>query len=311
MFYYFSADFDCALKIDGKYITTLNDFAHKTQSQTPLFVEACELTNQGETHHILTKPEYLQNPPKSVAVVDLKGGYFIKFLQKLVMPFGIITQLKNEFLVATLFYENGLKLSIETPNAFYAEDLEIQLDSASFSLVKCDNEVLLCLYTKGKFNNLLIFTLAPSIKKVFSMQVNDFNFAQNLFTTIIYKDIAKHKVVSEWNFNNGQFVKINSVITTSDKYNYQNLSPSIKPFAFFEEVLVGGEFLQLLTPNMQKNAHKLKSYLGDFSAIITPPPFREKNEVGLLYKVKPRFYSVNYYSLTFQNDKIDNIVFSQ
>ena len=87
----------------------------------------------------------------------------------------------------------------------------------------------------------------------------------------------------------------------------QDFSEKLLPYVFVEEYVVGGNFLDLLTENMQKNADKLPSYLGQVLGVMPPPPFRQYNEIGLVYKKTDNLYYVDYLTVEIVNGKIDNI----
>ena len=51
----------------------------------------------------------------------------------------------------------------------------------------------------------------------------------------------------------------------------------------------------------------LKDYLGDFLGITPPPPFVERDKIGLIYKKSENNYFVNYISFELSNGKIINL----
>ena len=126
-------------------------------------------------------------------------------------------------------------------------------------------------------------------------------------TTEKFCDIANHTVTSTWSFNNNFFNSTEISCKNGVDFHIENLTEQTLPFAFFEEVLVGGNYEDFLCEDMRANAHKLKGYLGNFIGVIPPPKFRELNEVGLIYKKSDNKYFAEYFVTELQNRKVTNI----
>lgn len=308
MLLFFSASFPCALKINGKYCAQIENSPYLYKTDSVCLIESFALTNGGESRAFLTEERFLKNPPDFIIVTDIIGGYFIEFLPpKPVRPFTILAQEKTDFLIATAFYDNGAKLSIETPYSFYAEDLPIDTESALIECVKLGGEPLVAVKVFGKNTSLLIFSITNDIKKVFSNTITEYFFQNGLTTKLCLKDLAKHIITKTWEYKNGAFSLTAIDIEKKKGFNFNALPNQLKGYAFFEELLIGGNILEFLTENMQTKANKLKGYLGDYIGVIPPPRFHEQNKVGLVYKNTCSFYSVRYFRPTFIGDKIDNL----
>ena len=88
----------------------------------------------------------------------------------------------------------------------------------------------------------------------------------------------------------------------------ENATTELLPYAFFESVLLGADYTQLLCENLQPSAARLKEYLGEFqSVILTENP----NRLGLVKAKAERLYEVNYYTITLENGKISDVSPSQ
>ena len=142
---------------------------------------------------------------------------------------------------------------------------------------------------------------------MFSDFVEDYSISDGLTTFQHLKDMAKHKNQTCWKIENNNLVPLNTSITRSQNFNLSTLPAPLIPFAFFEEVLCGGTFNEFLSENVLKNADKIKGYLGEFIGVMPPPLFRKPNEIGLIYKKDKNLYSVDYFSVTLKDNKIDNI----
>ena len=121
------------------------------------------------------------------------------------------------------------------------------------------------------------------------------------------KDISKHIIEINWQFTNGEFVEGQKSITQSESFCIGNLPKDILPYAFLEDLLVGGEIKEYLTEDMFSKSNKLKGFFGEFLGVCPPPTFRNATEVGLIYAKDTNIFEVNYFIFEFENGKICNI----
>ena len=76
------------------------------------------------------------------------------------------------------------------------------------------------------------------------------------------------------------------------------------PYAFFESVLIGADFSELLSDELKERAQHIKAFLGDFvSVVLTDRP----NTCGLVRKKKERLFEVNYFTAEVKDGKIVDI----
>ena len=309
MYYYFSCDFPAVVKINGVYYGSIfNTVKPLRVNGNPPFIEVCPLQSASFPLNFILDSEFLCSPPPFTSVTDLKGGYLIKFYKAHAqLPFEIIKQEKFSDAVVTVFTENSLKLSIETPNDFYAETFNspaCETEILRFSQCGCS---LIALNFKGETNRLCVYSLTDTVKKVFCREVFSFSLENGLSTVEKFNDIAKHILSCEWDFRDGCYIKQSANLTCADGFEISKLNQRLLPYAFFERLLVGGSLAGFLTENMLKNADKLQGYLGEFSGVFPPPAFREIDQVGLVYPLGENKYRTEYFRCTLLDGKIDNI----
>lgn len=76
------------------------------------------------------------------------------------------------------------------------------------------------------------------------------------------------------------------------------------PYAFFESVLIGADFSELLSDELKERAQHIKAFLGDFvSVVLTDRP----NTCGLVRKKKERLFEVYYFTAEVKDGKIVDI----
>ena len=308
MYFYFSADFPIGIKLNGIYYGIINGNIKGINICEPekTLVELLPLNGTDNSISFLLDDVFLSSP-KNACVTDLKGGYLINFYKNECSDaFNIIAQEKFPDAIITLFNDNGLKLSIETPNSFYADNFSFFSKNAKIERFNLDGFNMIAINFDDKI--LALYGIDGEIKKVFFDTIKEFSFDKNFCTIKSYKDIAKHGVKIFWGYNGEKLFIKEKEITCSKKFIRESIPSKIIPYAFLEEFLIGGDFSFYLTDNVRKNSDKLNGYLGDFIGIMPPPRFRNINEVGLIYKAGDNLYKVEYATFTLINDKIDNII---
>ncbi len=75
-------------------------------------------------------------------------------------------------------------------------------------------------------------------------------------------------------------------------------------YAFFESVLIGGDFQTFLSDELKEKSDELKDFLGEFlSVVVTDDPFK----AGIVKRRRERVFDVVYYQVETENGKITDI----
>ena len=309
MYLYFSSAYPAAIKLNGIYYGVISDTVKSINvSGEPPFIEICSLVSNEQQINFIVNSSFLSSPPENVTVTDMKGGYFIKTLKSYhTDEFKVLAQNKSTDTVVTVFTENCLKISIEKTDGFFADNEKFFADSSTIQFFNLNNVNLVAVLLTGKENLLNVYKLSNNIEKVFSREVKDFEINGDLTTTEEFFDVAKHTVKTSWEFTGETFKKKLVEVNHAPKFNLENISEKIIPFAFLEELLVGGNPEPFLSDALKEKALLLKDYLGDFIGIMPPPTFRSIDEVGLIYKNGERTYAVEYCTFEITNRKIFNL----
>ncbi len=309
MYYYFSCDYPAVVKINGVYYGSIfNTIKPLRINGNPPFIEVCPLQSASYPLNFIPDGEFLNSPPPFTSVTDLKGGYLIKFYKAHnQLPFGVIKQEKLNDAIVTVFTENSLKLSIETPNDFYAETFNLPDCGADIFRFNQNGQSLVAVCFKSQTNILCVYSLTNPIKKVFCREVFEFSIENGLKSVEKFNDLAKHTLSCEWEFCDGVYRKRTADLTCADGFDLTKLNEKLLPYAFFERLLAGGALDGYLTDDMLKNADKLQGYLGEFTGVFPPPAFREIDQVGLIYPQTDNKYLAEYYKCEIVGGKINNI----
>lgn len=311
MFYYFSSTIKSALKINGNFygIIDLDIKPIKIESENA-FIELTPVNINAKSISFLLDDYFFSSPPSSIILTDLKGGYLIKFCPlKENNNFYIINQQKFDNLIATIFNENGLKLSLETPSDFYAQSFNLNFDSACIGQFQLNKHNFAYVSVENLENKKLLFvySIENKIEKVFCREVDNFCVDNGFSTEENYLDIAKHKITSFWEFSDFSFKRTSFKIEKSQRFSINNLLDNIIPFAFLEDLLVNDKIEDYLSQNLLDNIEHLPTFFGDFLGVIPPPEFRSENEVGLIYSKNENSFYIEYFIFGVENKKINSI----
>ncbi len=309
MYYYFSARFCAVIKIDGVYYGQIDQKLKKINLSHNAFVEVCPLELSQFPFSFILNQRFLSCPPNGVSVVNLKGGYLIEFnFLGDNSPFSILSQEKFNHAIVTVFKENGLKVSIETPNDFFAETLPFYAQNAKITPFCLNNGHLIAIAFSSNNETLLnCYLLENQIKKVFSKMVCDFSLENGFKTTEKFLDIAKHKLTCFWQLDGEKLIKSQTVLEKEENFSINCLPSHLIGYAFLEEFGLGGEVGEFLDDNVKENQDYLNKYFGEFLGVMPPPDFRSYDEIGLIYKESENLYKVEYFCFEIRDKKICNI----
>ncbi len=306
MYIYFCSDYPAVVKLDGniykKIHTTVEQIAPITSTT---FIEICPLSESERGFGFYLDEQFWQGEKKNVCVVDLKGGYLIKFKSNPICEnIDVIFQHKTDYYSLSVFNDKGKKLSIETANDFYFENLSFDFDDVE--IVFCERGALgLCFGSTNK--TICVYNLENPIKKIFQKQAFYYSYSNRLVIKQKHLDVAKHEIISEWDFSSKSAVLVSETIQRCKDFHPGLLSNDVLPYAFLEELLIGGDVECYLHDKLKSAKDKLKGYLGDYLGICPPPPFRNPNEIGLIFYLRKNHYEVCYLTLDLEQGKIFNL----
>ena len=315
MYFYFSSDYPAALKFNGIYFGMIKDTVKSCnfESEKVPLVEVLPLNAEGAfSFAFIPDGNFLGAPPENVSVTDLKGGFLIKLTRNFgKSEFSIIAQEKYRDLIVTVFNENGVKLSLEKSDDFYAETLGYGVSSAKFERFFLQNGEFIAVMTETAEKTLNVYGITGKIQKVLEIPVSEYSAANGFSTTQSFKDMAKHKVTINWEYSGESFKEASHTVTHGENYDAEKLPDQLLPYAFLEEFMCGGDTEWFLGGNVKEKSGMLKNYLGNYIGVMPPPKFRAENEIGLIYSKSAHLYEVKYVTFQFENRKITNLKLSE
>lgn len=309
MYFYFFCEFPAVIKFQGVIFGTVDNSVKFCNFDKPYpLVEICPLTGDPPVA-FFPDETFLNTPPENVTVTDLKGGYFLKFSKHAKTDgFKILAQEKYRDANITAFLDNGYKISLETQTDFFAGILNFSPLSVTFRRGEGINgNLIFALFDCGDKKILNVYGVKETAL-LFSKETDEFNLSALGFTIVErLKDIAKHRVYCEYSESGGEIKELSRKVTESESFDRKKLNERLIPYAFCEEFLCGGDYGFYLAENIKENAAKLGGFFGEFIGVTPPPLFRNYKEIGFIYKIAERKYSVEYFTFDIAENKIINI----
>ena len=303
MFCYILSSAECAVKLNGKYSGKCSGNYFVFECEETL-IELVPLDNERLPVAYLFEKGAESTP--NMKVYDLKNGYLLLpvFSRRAVTDFKMIGRGKARFSVGTVsvacYGENGVKLVVETERDAYIESLPFLPAEARFEKAEGGSKEYLVCFFIGERTLVTAFEIGEGITLAFRRVCDAYTFEPPILTLTENKnDILKHTVFSSWKFGEKVFGVETEIRRKRQIYAVEE---KLLPYCFFEEILIGGDAGDFLTPAIKPRADELKGFLGNFTAVLPPPHFVNQNYQLLLYADK-----VEYAEVTLSGGLISNV----
>lgn len=303
MFCYITSATPCAVKVNGEFVgkATVNpsflDLEKAFLEFTPLDQSLAPVCYYFDKNQPVSS--------KNVQIIDLYGGFLLlpKFVRQPQGELKIVAKRTLPFtrpLSVICFNQGDGKIFLTVDKDVYVENTPFALADLRFESCSWQGkEYLLIICVCGK-TVIYGYEIGEKIIPVFKNVCDGYGFDGNLLHLIENKnDLLRHVVSTTWEF--AKSVKVKSCTVTSKRVVY-SLPDAIIPYAFFEEILVGGDVSNFLTPRLKPRASEFKEFLGDFKSILPPPHFISDDLVTLVYADK-----VAYAKVFVSNGQVDNV----
>lgn len=308
MFFSFNSNDFYAVKLNGNYIGKISNGQTISTDKDGALFELCPLREGRATITSFLDKDFLLCEDKPFFSVELKGGYLIHAPEIATeKPFRLLDQARAHNFSASAFFDKDLKFSVENHDGFFADAFSIECSDAKLHPFSLNGTNLLALEIIAKKPRLAVYRLDGKIERVGFFTVDEFSFDDGFSIRERFSDIAKHEIITSFSFDNTLREKKRE-ISYNFNLNKRKLHPRILPFAFFEELLVGGAIDDFATENITSSREKLAEFLGKFIGVFPTPEFRPSDDIGLIYKKNKTTYEVVYYHTTLKDGKIDNVV---
>lgn len=312
MYLYFLSTIPCAVKLNGEYLGVASENYSVLPDEKGLFefVPLCRGYNQS----CFVWNGKLVDDDENTRIIDLYGGFLIipKFTRQVVSDFKELFFKTIDFpdysVEVRVFTENGVKLSVGRGKDKVIENVPFSPSTLNLEKAFIDGKGYLVAFLSDKKTAVFGFEITNGIlngngiRNVLKRECDGYK-AEN--ETVILSgtlnDILRHTVTSVWTFRDG--VKLAKADICRGKEPYE-LPEKLLPYAFFEELRLGKDVSDFLTPKIRPRAEELKAFIGDFSATLPPPHFRADNEILLLYSNRAEYAAIDFAGRLIDNVKI-------
>lgn len=312
---HFSSSMPCALKLGGALVGFCGEaekFADLPEGER-VPVEFIPADGNFMPITFIIDENFFKPPPHCCDVVRYGCGADICAARFSPRDAGlrVLNQSREGDVLATVFDSGGVRLSLESKNNFAAQDLpraanyEIateQIGGEQFLRVSCKI---------GNTTELFLFNKA--LECAFRDRVSDFSCGEKLTVRLDFADVAGHSATRILRAEGGALIPETTQVRASNAVDPALLDERILPFAFFQEIAVGGNFTAYLSEELAQKQDRIKEYLGDFVGVYLPKEifyltYGKQNAAGLLYRRGDNVWDAKFFSVQSENGKITNIL---
>ena len=200
----------------------------------------------------------------------------------------------------SVFQQGDIQLSLQSPQGFFTSTLPPAF--ATCALSKRGD----LFFLEGK-NHLAAYTGGG--KCVFMEEVLDFSITETeLNATLPLSDTLGRVADCTWKIEKTGCTRTRFSLRQAHTFDGGNDTDKIReellPYAFFESVLLGENYTEILSADLQLKAQGIPAFLGDFCAVtLTANPYT----CGLIRQKAPRLFEVDYFTVKLENGKIVDI----
>ena len=239
------------------------------------------------------------SPPDHCEVYILKDGIavFAKSFPPSDFSLKLVAQQRFRENLVTVFRQGDLQISIETSKGFFVAPL-----SPCFEPCKIFWEHGL-FFVEGQ-GALAVFNAAGEC--VLNEKISEYRIENDVLSAVLPLSDSRGRFAEcAWALTDDACFQTSFKVRQTDTgKDEETLRDELIPYAFFESVLIGADFSELLSDELKERAQHIKAFLGDFvSVVLTEQP----NTCGLVRKKKERLFEVHYFTAEVKDGKIVDI----
>ena len=246
--------------------------------------------------------EILSTPPNGCEVYLLKDGIAVRAYDFAPIDFTLqaITQKRFGDTVVSVFKQGHIQLTLQSPDFFFTSTLPPAF--ATCTLSKRGD----LFFIEGK-NHLAVYPREGKcvlLEEVLTFSATD----KELNATLPLSDALGRVADCTWNLDKTGCHRTSFTLrqarTHQGDIDEAKVREELLPYAFFERVLLGENYAELLSDDLQPKAKNVVDFLGDFRAVsLTADPYT----CGLIREKAPRLFEVDYFTVKVFEGKIADI----
>ena len=293
---YFLSSQPCALTLNGVYFGLTNRFERFAEISLSdrVFVQFSP-ENAQPVSFFLTESIRLC-PPPCCAVYLLEDGIAVYAYDfpPTDLSLRTIAQKRDGDCLVTVYAQGRVQITIQTPEGFFNATLPPSFADCQIlfhaNLILLRSAAELAVYTKNA-------------RLLLHEQVLDFQLDDGILRAQLpLFDSLQQTADCEWRLSANECSQ--TKFTLRAPSNRPDVLEELLPYAFFESVLIGGNFADFLCAELLPDAEGIRAFLGDFVGVtLTKTPCR----CGLIRKKDERLFTVSYYCVELANGKITDV----
>ncbi len=299
---YFLSSQPCSLRLNGVFYGATDDFERFAELHLTdrIFVE---FTPEGahSVSFFLTE-EILTAPPIGCEVYLIREGVVIRAYDFPPIDCTLHPIAQNRFgdTVISVFQQGRIQCTMQTPNSFFTSTLP---PAFSLSTLSKHGDFY---FIEGK-NALAVYT--NNGERVFLEEILSFSASETEFNASLPLSNALGRVadctyaLDKTGCRRTRF-SLRQAYAHDGDTNEEKIRDELLPYTFFERVLLGENYAELLSTDLQYKAKHIVDFLGDFHQVsLTDSPYT----CGLIKEKAPRLFEVAYFTVTVEGGKITDI----
>ena len=296
---YFLSSQPCALTINQAFFgvtDTFERFAELSLSDN-LFIQ---FTPQNALPISFFLTENIRfTAPEGVEVYFLKDGIalYAKHFPPSDFSLHPITQAESDEFRVTVFQQGLVQATFQVKNTFFTATLPP-------SFINCSIQ----------FHNNLALLSSPlelhifnrNGKQIFAERVSEYSIHNDeLVATLPLLDSLGRVAHCTYQLSEDGCSKTSFTLSQARTHDgsleHTAIQAELLAFAFFETILLGGDYTAMLCDTLQEKAQALKNFLGEFISVV---PTENPLQCGLVKPLSPSIFEVRYFTVTLEGDKI-------
>lgn len=291
---YFLSSTPCALFVNGLYFGITDKFARHAEITLSdnVYLRFCP-ENAQPNGFFLTENIRFQSPA-GVRVYLLKDAIalYCENFPPSDYTLQMHAQKRQGDMLATLFSQGNLYLSLQIGKDTFISALPPAFAHAKLNfyqeLVFLETEKALAVYTQ-------------KCEKLFEEEILSYRLENNLLHVRLPL-FDMHARVAECTYLLGKSSCEKQQVIIEEKpsdFSLKNVA-----YSFFESLLIGAHYEDMLSDELLNKKEDLRAFLGDFEGVIMT---EEENTCGLIKQKGERLYEVQYYKILTEKGKITEI----
>ena len=208
-----------------------------------------------------------------------------------------VAQAKRENTLVTVFLQGKAQVAIQSEESFFTATLPPSFAVCEISFVEN--------YTLLRSPDSLVI-IAPNGERVFEEKVLSF-FVEGttLHATLPLSDCLGRVAECSYELTENGCLRTKFLLkqarTTTGEQDERKIRDELLPYAFFESVLIGANYAEMLSDELVSKADSLVGFLGEFVAVTTT---ELPTVCGLVRKKKERLFELSYFTVEIKDGKI-------